>query len=358
MKTTIITSLAVLTLSSHAFAVDRLVPSQYASIQAAIDAASAGDVIQVSPGVYEGPIDTRGKPITVRGAADPVNVVVSGGESVLRCVTSETATTVIENLTFTNGMGLSGGGGRFIRSSPTIRNCRFVGNVLAGPGGECRGGGIYCDDASPTVESTIIGGNLVHPQADSPPCYWAGGGTTLGRGGGVYASGNGTVTLRDCIISGNEVRAEGGGNGACRQPEGGGIYKVGPGTLILDNCTVTGNLLRMTASAAGPYSPDATACAMLVDGPAAISRSRISNNDAYGGGLKFGTYLLAPGVTLQHTTICGNAGGNLTGPFIDLGGNRISASCPSSCSADLTGDGEVNGADLGILLTNWGPCSN
>jgi hypothetical protein len=34
--------------------------------------------------------------------------------------------------------------------------------------------------------------------------------------------------------------------------------------------------------------------------------------------------------------------------------------CPpkNACPADLTGDGEVNGADLSILLQDWGPASN
>ena len=28
-----------------------------------------------------------------------------------------------------------------------------------------------------------------------------------------------------------------------------------------------------------------------------------------------------------------------------------------SCRSDLNGDGLVNGADLGIMLANWGPCN-
>jgi hypothetical protein len=32
--------------------------------------------------------------------------------------------------------------------------------------------------------------------------------------------------------------------------------------------------------------------------------------------------------------------------------------CGGACLYDLNGDGKVNGGDLGLLLSNWGPCSN
>ena len=44
--------------------------SAKATIQAAIDAASAGDAILVSPGAYDA-IDTQGKAITIRSALAP-----------------------------------------------------------------------------------------------------------------------------------------------------------------------------------------------------------------------------------------------------------------------------------------------
>ena len=58
-----------------------------------------------------------------------------------------------------------------------------------------------------------------------------------------------------------------------------------------------------------------------------------------------------PGVDLHATIVCDNNPDEIDGEFIDGGGNTLCI-----CIADFTGDGFVSGADLGILLSSWGPC--
>jgi hypothetical protein len=64
-----------------------------------------------------------------------------------------------------------------------------------------------------------------------------------------------------------------------------------------------------------------------------------------------------PGTTkasLQSTTVCNNLPRpNVAGRWIDLGGNTV-----CDCVGDLNVDGVVNGADLGLMLSSWGPCGS
>ncbi len=65
---------AVLLLVSCAFGAELLVPSQYSTIQSAIDASVTGDTVIISPGTYSGDgnynISFSGKAVTVR-SIDP-----------------------------------------------------------------------------------------------------------------------------------------------------------------------------------------------------------------------------------------------------------------------------------------------
>ena len=65
-----------------------------------------------------------------------------------------------------------------------------------------------------------------------------------------------------------------------------------------------------------------------------------------------------PGPTLVNSTFCNNHGGviDILGTWTDGGGNTFEEECSNTCIGDLTGDGEVDGGDLGILLAYWGSC--
>jgi hypothetical protein len=51
---------------------------------------------------------------------------------------------------------------------------------------------------------------------------------------------------------------------------------------------------------------------------------------------------------------CANMPNLVSGPWIDAGSNTYDDVCPPDCPADLSGDGQVDGKDLAVLLSSWG----
>jgi hypothetical protein len=149
MKRKIVVSVvgvAVLVCTSAVFAAERFVPSEYATIQAAINDCNNGDVVIVEPNTYTGAgnrdIDFLGKAITVR-SSDPndANVVAA---TVIDCEGS--------------GRGFyfhSGEERKSVVSGLTIKRGRVWGEPA-------RGGAIYCSGSSPTIEKCVISDNKAY----------------------------------------------------------------------------------------------------------------------------------------------------------------------------------------------------
>ncbi len=352
-----ITSTAWLT--TAASAADLHVPGEFRTPQAAVNAATAGDVVLLAPGVHAGPLDCMGKAITIRGEGTPGMTILSGGASVLRFTSNETPSTVVENLTISDGTGTEGAGVRIVNAAPVLRNCRIISNVASGPA-TCLGGGVFVSGGSPRFESCLIGGNTV--QSFGGPAH---GGcnpneqvTSNGYGAGMYIL-DSSVVIVGTTISGNLLRGSASGCNAGVKALGGGIYKSGSAPLLLENCTITSNVVEASA-VAGCNAPCCTASAggLFLTAPATIRGCRISGNSQTGcGALVGGVRFESAGIVVEATTICGNLPSNLTGAFVDAGGNIVSSECPSSCAADVNGDGKVDGVDLASVLGNWGPCA-
>jgi hypothetical protein len=127
-------------------ATERLVPSQYPTIQAAIDASADGDVVIVADGTYTGTgnrdMDFGGKALTVRSEHGPASCIIDCQASSADqhrgffFHTNETATSILDGFTIQNGYApfadpcLSSGGGILCHhADPTIKNCIIRGNA-------------------------------------------------------------------------------------------------------------------------------------------------------------------------------------------------------------------------------------
>ncbi len=196
----------IISIGSSVNAQNLLVPTQYSTIQSAINASNNGDTIIISEGVYYENIDFNSKTITIsseyldQNDIDIVNNTIINGSANGPVVTfnnSEDENSVLEGLTITNGLSTDGGG-------------IFVG-----------------DNSSPTLKDLIIRDNVANQ-----------------FGGGVYIGVGASPKLSRCLISNNQAI---GGNG-----NGGGIGMIALlNEPYLENITLVAN--SATESGSGIY---------------------------------------------------------------------------------------------------------
>lgn len=198
---------AMLIASNAALAQTTLyVPDDHPTIQAAINAAAAGDTVIVRPGTYVEHIYFLGKAITVKSEKGPEVTIVDGEDfgTVVSFMNGETEQAVLEGFTITNGDGRYGGGVHCAHSSPTI-----VGNVIT----ENEGGGIGCYEASPVIRhNTITLNTNIYTSGGGIRCELSfpvielntiGGNSTVACGGGIHCHISAPVIGRN-EINGNK----------------------------------------------------------------------------------------------------------------------------------------------------------
>ena len=186
----IILSLVLKYTHVHAAVID--VPADQPTIQAGINAAKNGDTVSVADGIYRGEgnvnIDFKGKQITVKSLNGAKTTIIDcEKETETRGFTfhnEETNDSVLDGFTIRNGVHELGGGIYCNDASPTIKNCVIAWNRAAENDRDAgRGGGIYCFNS----DTKIIDSTISNNRAESA------------YGGGVYFDG-------DMIIDGVFVR--------------------------------------------------------------------------------------------------------------------------------------------------------
>ncbi|MFO0873695.1 MAG: right-handed parallel beta-helix repeat-containing protein [Phycisphaerales bacterium] len=239
------------------------VPSQYPTIQAAVDAAVVGDEVVVADGLYTGAgntLITVAKAITVRSANGAASCVVDGGYLKSGFITSPGvgAATVIEGFTIRRGLDNYQGGGVFVnKGSPTIRDCIITeAYAIAFGGGAISVTGV---GAAPIIERCVFannnagfyGGGIYVSNSAQPTireCVFIG---NMGFGGGVAIEGT-SAHIERCVFAGNDyggIRIESGtpstivnclfsGNAGA----GSGVYAAYNSADFISSCTFTGNV--------------------------------------------------------------------------------------------------------------------
>jgi len=200
------------------------IPTDYATIQAGINASSDGDTVLVQPETYMEGINFYGRNIAVgslfltTGNENYIERTIIDADSwgsVVIFESYEDSTASISGFTITNGLSAAGGGIFCTNSSPRIDNNDIIDNVAM-----TAGGGIYCWESGPIIFKNLIANNVADNDWDE------------GTGGGINCIYNSTPVINNNVITGNRTRWA-----------GGGIYCGRQTTAIIDNNTVEGNFV-------------------------------------------------------------------------------------------------------------------
>lgn len=278
------------------------VPRHFATIQQAIDSASYGDIVEVSPGTYSGngnwDIDFKGKTITVRSSSGP-------GRTTIDCTGNEGH----------RGFYFHQGENR----NSVLRGFTIKGALL--PGSEIPsdnswnsspahpiGGGIYCEYSSPSIIDCVIqqcaaelgggigsvGGSPLIIDCTIERCQAGGFGQAQsgGYGAGIGLTKGSDVRIINCIIERNI---------GFDKSFGAGVY-CWQSSLMLSSCDISFNNAQGNVKGGGLYCGGSSAQATL-------EHCIISNNTAQtGGGVFSDSYA---DLNITNCTIADNIGGGV-----------------------------------------------
>ena len=238
-----------------------LVPEDCQTIQAAIDAAEDGDEIVVSAGVWKEQLEISKKTLLIRSERGAEETVIDAGQrgSTISC--SGGTQSVIEGFTITGGQA-------------------------------DLGGGIHCDNASPTFRLCLIQFN------------------TATFGGGAHATG-GELQFDQCVFSFNTAQ------------NGDGVW-------------------------AKNAKPKLTACIFSNDSIGWESGEMVAVADTAG---PAGACCIGDTCVQTASVACWDAGGLYRGE-----NSSCVMACNPVCDEDVTGDGVVNMTDLLRVLAAFGFC--
>ena len=300
-----------------------LVPAEFATIQAAINASSAcRNLVLVSPGTYNEQISFGGRVVTVRSTNGPTATTINGGGagSVVSCVfTGEGPGTVLDGFTLTGGTGFPSGGTTFgggiviASASPTFINCVIASNTAA------LGGGVYTQDSSAILDrctfrnnnGTLAGGGVFsHVSSNLSMRFCRFDSNAAPQGAGAYWNSSSTGTLESCVFVGNAAQAYGGG------------LQVDSSHPVVANCLFAGNSASIRGSA-------------IVE--VGTSGTLWRNCTMAGGAGNAAIYAYNSATILANCIVWGNAGGSLS---TDAGGTI--AATYSDIQGGLGGAGNLN----------------
>lgn len=306
---------------------DLLVPSEYATIAAAVAASLPGDRVLIAPGEYPWTPVIVSHQLTIEGSAGALSTRFQGNgaesQPLVECAAPVGQTVVLRNLHLDYGLGIHASSGGLL-----AERCLFTRNKH----------GILIEGATASFT-----GASIHACG-----FVRNGGSDVEQAGGVgayvYAQGAPGAALDSCIFIENTARE-------------GGAFHTQFSTSSATNCVFARNV-------ATQYSAGAIARWWGHDAIAITSCDFSGNAANWSGTGNWNCCIncvdcdFAP--SADTTTDCdGNAIPDLAelraDPSLDADGNGVLDACePQPCTGDVDESNSVDGVDLAIILQNWG----
>ncbi len=281
----------------------------HATLDAAVAAAAAGDVLAIGAGEYVGGV-TIAKDLTLRGeSAERVTIAGGGRIGPVLFVHNAAAGPLdrnfkvqIEGLTLTGGSGYRidvdrYGAGMYIKGADvTLDNVTVNANVS-----QFDGGGIYNDAGKLTVRNSRITNNRAS-----------------NSGGGIYNDADGTLNLIDSLVAGNVAM------NPPDLPEEDQTFATGGGIVTRDTATIEGSTIENNRT--GTWGGGIYCFGM---GRLTVRDTSVISNTSHGegGGLYNSARVTLEGLVFERNLADKNGGGvfnmgNLTVDTLAASGNR------------------------------------
>jgi len=309
LRTATVSTFTVAALATTAHATTRNVPGDFATIGAAISAATSGDTILVADGTYSAQNVLTSKVLTIKSVNGPASTIVNCGGNYFG--TYQGSGTLIQGFKFQNS--ISSLGVVSLQTSATIDNCVFINN---NSGFNFNPACINTAGTNNTVNITNCSFNLNQGlgaiQANSILNVTD---STFTNNSGQFGSG----AIYANTATGQITRCTFSGNASDSGDQGGAIYWVN-GSVTCTDCSFTNNSSNVAGGAV-------EIGAQGLDSPLTLIRCFFAGNSAPKGGA------VSASVSSNHTssttaTNCIFVGNSASsdGTAIDSTGNAVAVS--------------------------------
>ncbi len=340
----VFTIVAATITTASAFSSTLHVPGEYATVQEAIDAATAGDEVVLAAGTYTDSFVFKEDHVVVRSAEGPSKTIIDGSGTMDYALAyfPPFSSGELHGVTIRNHDHPYTGAVTIKRCVATVANCIFEDNQNYFAGSAVRIDSISLGD---TFEVEVVGCTFRRNESSD----WGGALSAV-----LWEEDN--LRIADCLFEDN---TSGAGGHMLLSPNGPGCH------VVVEQCTFRNGsgdeiagirIVNEGIQAEGFNDVDLLDCTF-------------EDHDGIGVNVQGEVHLTLDGATFRNTgspavkllapsfaevsaaSFCGN-GVHISGVWTDLGGNTFDSACP--CLGDGSGDGLVDVHDLLAMIAAFG----